>query len=357
MNLSCDSLRRLDLIVELSAFSLDGGIDTQVAIPIHLIQRVSGIIKRRTSHLNKERGPIMVEQAHFLLTYKCSLECDHCFVYSSPESEGTFTLSQLSKVFDELSKLDTINFVYFEGGEPFLFYPLMLEGIRMAAERGFKTGVVTNSYWATAVEDAEIWLRPIAELGISDLSVSDDAFHYEDEENPAKLVVEAARGLGIPVNSISIESPRTEGRSDDDYSKGEPITGGGVRFRGRAVEKLTEGLPGRPWREFTECPDCELENPKVVHLDTYGNVHLCQGLSMGNMWETPLSSLVTHYNADSHPVCGPLVRGGPAALVREYGVTHEDEYIDANHLCYLTRLSLIDRFPQHIAPRQCYGLA
>jgi MoaA/NifB/PqqE/SkfB family radical SAM enzyme len=299
---------------------------------------------------------IVVKQAHILLTYTCTLECDHCFLYSSPEAEGTFTLSQIRRIYDELSTLGTIEWVYFEGGEPFLFYPLMLEGLRIASDRGFKTGIVTNSYWATSVEDAELWLRPIAEVGVSDLSVSDDAFHYEEEENPPKRVVEAAKALGIPVNSISIENPGIEGGVGDERDKGEPITGGSVRFRGRAVEKLAEGLPGRPWDEFTECGRCELEDPRVVHLDPYGNVHLCQGLSMGNMWETPLSRLVEEYDAASHPICGPLVRGGPAQLVREYGVAHDDEYIEADHLCYLTRLALIDRFPEYIAPRQCYGL-
>jgi hypothetical protein len=85
-------------------------------------------------------------------------------------------------------------------------------------------------------------------------------------------------------------------------------------------------------------------------------VHLCQGLSMGNMWETPLSKLIENYKADSHPICGPLVRGGPALLAKEYNIKHEEKYVDACHFCYLLRLSLIDRFPQYLAPRQIYGL-
>lgn len=77
---------------------------------------------------------------------------------------------------------------------------------------------------------------------------------------------------------------------------------------------------------------------------------------MGNMWETPLSMLVKNYDADSHAICGPLLRGGPALLAKEYGVEHEDEYVDECHFCYLLRLALIDRFPQVLAPRQVYGL-
>ena len=124
----------------------------------------------------------------------------------------------------------------------------------------------------------------------------------------------------------------------------------------RAVEKLTEGLPTRNWEEFKTCPHEELEHPKRVHIDAYGNVQMCQGISMGNMWTKPLSELVKDYNGHTHPISGPLLRGGPAQLAREYGLEHEDEYIDECHFCYLMRRALIDRFPEYVAPRQVYGL-
>lgn len=299
----------------------------------------------------------MLTGIHFLLTYMCNLKCDHCFVYSGPDAKGTFTLGQIRMVLDEATKIGTIKWVYFEGGEPFLFYPLMLEGIKIARSMGFKVGVVTNAYYATSEEDAELWLTPLCKLGISDLSISDDSFHYEEEkDNLAKRALAAAKRLGMPVDSICIEKPTVEADIDKEQNKGAPVIGGGAMFRGRAVEKLVEGLPQRRWEEFTECPYEDLKEPERVHLDPYGNVHLCQGLSMGNMWETPLSMLVKNYNADSHPICGPLVRGGPALLAKEYNVKHEDKYVDACHFCYLVRLALLDKFPKYLAPRQVYGL-
>jgi len=299
----------------------------------------------------------MLTGIHFLLTYMCNLKCDHCFVYSGPDAKGTFTLSQIRKVLDEATKIGTIKWIYFEGGEPFLFYPLMLEGIKIARGMGFKTGVVTNAYYATSEEDAELWLLPLSELGISDLSVSDDSFHSEEEkDNCAKRALAAAKRLGLPLDSICIGKPTVEMGIDKEQDKGAPVIGGGAMFRGRAVEKLVEGLPKRRWEEFTECPYEDLKKPKRLHLDPYGNVHLCQGLSMGNMWETPLSILVENYDADSHPICKPLVSGGPVLLAKEYSVRHDEEYVDACHFCYLIRLALIDRFPQYLAPRQVYGL-
>jgi hypothetical protein len=299
----------------------------------------------------------MLTGIHFLLSYKCDSECDHCFVYSSPQAKGTFTLDQMKRVFDELPKIETIEWVYFEGGEPFLFYPLMYEGIRIAHDMGFKTGIVTNAYWATSEGDAELWLKPFGDLGVSDISISDDEFHCEEEQaRPAKHALNTARKLGIPCGSIGIDRPTIEGDIDKEQAKGKPVIGGGVMFRGRAVEKLIEGLPLRPWHEFTECPYEDLRNPKRVHLDAYGNVHLCQGLGMGNMWDAPLSKIVKQYDADSHPICRSLVNGGPALLAEEYDLPHEAKYVDACHMCYLVRRALIDRFPQYLAPRSVYGL-
>jgi hypothetical protein len=122
------------------------------------------------------------------------------------------------------------------------------------------------------------------------------------------------------------------------------------------VEKLIEGLPLTPPEQFVECKDEELEKPGRVHLDCYGNVHMCQGISMGNMWETPLSELDASYDAHSHPICGPLLKGGPVQLAKEYGVSLADGYVDACHMCFEVRKALLDRFPEQLAPKQVYGL-
>ena len=299
----------------------------------------------------------MLTGIHFLLTYACNYACDHCFLYCGPNSKGTFTLAQIKEVLEETKKIDTVEWVYFEGGEPFLYYPIMIEGFKLTNKMGFQTGIVTNSYWATSVEDAIIWLKPFSGLGVSDFSISDDAFHFDDEEiNLAKNAHEAAKILNLSSSSISIDEPTVEEGIVKEHERGEPVIKGGAMFRGRAVETLIEGLPKRSWEDLNNCPYEDLEGLGRVHLDPFGNVHICQGLSIGNFCEIPLSELIEKYNANSHPICGPLIRGGPAQLIREYQVEHENEYVDECHLCYLARLTLLDNFPQYLCPRQVYGL-
>ena len=243
----------------------------------------------------------MLTGVHVLLTLKCTNECEHCFLHCGPSREGTFTIEQLRTLICQTQNLGTVNTVYFEGGEPFLFYPLLLEGLRMARAAGFDSGVVTNGYWATSVEDALHWLRPVRDLNVADFSVSDDEFHRRDKnDRRADFARQAAEQLGIPTGAICIEPPSVS-RQADQGQRGKPVVGGSVLFKGRAAEKLTAGLPVCPAEELRTCPHEDLLSPERVHVDAYGNVHLCQGLSMGNIWENPLSDLVRGYDAQKHP--------------------------------------------------------
>jgi hypothetical protein len=299
----------------------------------------------------------MLTGIHFILTYSCNFECDHCFVYCSPRAQGTFTISQVARALNEARKIDTVEWIFFEGGEPLLYFPLLKESIRRASELGFKVGIVTNAYAASSQEDAELWLKPLADSGLSFLNISNDAFHYGGEaENPATVAASVAEKLGIETETISIEPPEVLQASPDAAGKGLPVVGGGAMFRGRAADTLTGDLPRRPWGGLCECPYEDLESPSRVHVDSYGNVQICQGISIGNMWLTPLSEIILGYRSGTHPICAPLLRGGPAELANELVFVPEPGYVDECHLCYSTRRAAIDEFPDHLAPRQVYGL-
>jgi hypothetical protein len=230
-----------------------------------------------------------------------------------------------------------------------------LKGLQLAKAMGFKTGIVTNNYWATTIEDAKLWLEPIIESGIDNLSLSDDAFHNnETEENSANIAANAANKLGFSANSICIEKPSIQPPSDD---KGAPVVGGGALFKGRAVEKLTNGLPTKSVENFVECKHEELETPKRVHIDSFGNVQVCQGISIGNMWQKPLSQIISEYNAKKHPICGPVSSGGPYELAQKCDVKLAGKFIDECHYCYTIRRALINDFPEYLTPLQVYGLS
>ena len=293
-----------------------------------------------------------LEGLHILLTYQCNYECDHCFVWGSPKQAGTLTLDQIEDILHQAREAGVAS-IYFEGGEPFLYYAVLNKAVHKAADMGFSVGIVSNAYWANSVADATEWLRPFAGR-VSDLSVSSDLYHCEKclGENPQNAVV-AAKWLGIPTGVIAVAQP--DGQAKESHGQLEESESG-VMYRGRAAEKLSMTATSHPWEGFVSCPHEDLVEPGRVHLDPLGNLHICQGLVIGNVFEKPLKQICAEYDADSHPICGLLHSGGPAALVTEYNLEHASHYTDACHLCYEARVALRTRFPTLLAPDQMYGV-
>ena len=288
---------------------------------------------------------------HILLTYQCTFECDHCFVWGSPWQTGVMSLARVEEVLHQ-AKDAGVSSIYFEGGEPFLYYVILVKGVHLAADMGFSVGIVSNAYWANSVADAEEWLRPFVGR-LADLTVSSDLFHCNEVmgERPQNALV-AAKWLGIPTGVITVAQPEVETKQ----SHGQIEDEAAVMFRGRAAEKLASRAEGHPWEGFDSCPHEDLREPGRVHLDPLGNLHICQGLVIGNLFEKPLKQICEEYDADAHPICGLLLAGGPAALVSEYNLPYASAYADACHLCYEARAALRSRFPNLLAPDQMYGV-
>ena len=291
---------------------------------------------------------------HILLTYTCNYECDHCFVWGSPWQTGTFTLAKLEEVFRQARGVPGIREIYFEGGEAFLYHPVLVEAVSRAKKLGYWTGIVSNGYWATGVEDAWMWLQPLVAVGLDKIEVSCDTYHGEENGSTIKRsALAAARDLFLETSTITVEPP--EGVREE-TAPGMPLTGGDVMFRGRAAEKLVNGLPRQPWTTFVECPYENLARPGRIHLDPFGNLHLCQGIVVGNIFERPLKEIVAEFDPEAHPVVGPLLDEGPVGLVRKYDLEHGSGYVDACHLCYTARQDLRSRFPAELGPDQMYGV-
>ena len=288
---------------------------------------------------------------HLLLTNRCVFECDHCFMWGSPWQNGVMTLENIRHILREGKALGTVTSIYFEGGEPFLYYSTLVKGVQEAVGMGFSVGLVTNAYWAISLEDALEWMRPMAGL-IEDFSVSEDNYHGNIElvQNARR----AATRLNIPMGTIAVAQPEAMNAlpAVGQLPQGEAK----VMYRGRAVEKLAPAAPRQPWEQFTECPHEEFRDPGRVHVDPFGNLHLCQGISIGNLFETPLHEIWAQYDPDANPITGALLAGGPAELVNRYHLSHEEGYADACHLCYLARQALRSRFPEILGPDEYYGI-
>jgi len=265
-------------------------------------------------------------------------------------------LRDIRQLMAECKKLETVNYISIEGGEPFLYYPITIKTMREAVKNSFRVEILSNVYWATCVEDAVEWIRPLTENQNTELSVSSDLYHGEAwVTEHVRNAVLAAKKLGIRVGILSIKYPQPTPKCPKQI-EGVEVGLYELMFKGRAARRLTNlATVKKSWKEFTECPYEKLDSPERVHVDPFGHVHVCQGISIGNTWQTPLSEIIKNYKATENSIVKVLMEGGPATLVEKFGLPHEEEYADACHLCYNARLMLRKRFPQILCPAQMYG--
>ena len=310
---------------------------------------------------------IRLDGIHFLVTYRCTYACDHCFVWGSPDAEGTMTLAQLTSVIDQAAACG-VESVYFEGGEPTLAYPIVLAAAAHARRRGLEWGMVSNCYWATSVADAKVWLAPFVELGISDLSLSSYAYFVEDaDEDRLRNAALAAQELGLPMAVLEVGAAAC--LDVPGLCLGEDV--GAIMCKGRAAVELAPGRAARPPETLVTCPFEDLAAPGRAHLGCDGELQLCQGISAGNVFAVDagavgapdslrhggLAAVLEGFDPTRRPVVAEILAGGPWALALAYGHAPQRAlYADECHLCYEVRSALRERFPDVLAPAQCYGL-
>lgn len=292
---------------------------------------------------------------HLLLTYKCDLECDHCFVWGSPKAKSTFTFGQVKHILAEAKKLPTVNFISIEGGEPFLYYPIMIKTMRETVNTGLSVEILSNCYWATSLEDAVEWLQPIAESRNVKLSLSSDFYHGDSwETEQSRNAAKAAKLLNINTGIVAVKFANAQVACPSEI-EGVKVDLWELMYRGRAASELALDAPKKPWREFTKCPYENFAKQERVHIDPLGYIHVCQGISIGNVWQKPFSEIVKECDPYENPILEPLIRGGPVALVEKFNLPHDEVYADACHLCYSARLLLRSKYPDILAPGQMYG--
>src|SRR5271157_696526 len=129
-------------------------------------------------YTDSKRGRMKLSGLHILLTFQCTRQCEHCFVWGSPHQRGLLALEQIKQVLDQ-AKDAGVEWIYFEGGEPFIYYDVLVQGVLLAAEMGFTVGIVSNAYWAVSVRRAAELLQPFAGC-LSDLTVSSDLYHGDE---------------------------------------------------------------------------------------------------------------------------------------------------------------------------------
>lgn len=138
-----------------------------------------------------------------ILTYKCNALCRHCYFNAGPTRTEKMNRNDVLNYLDQATDLSTLRMISFTGGEPFLRPDLLCEAVSYAVERGFKTEVVTNCFWAHSKETAEAQLSSLARAGLDVINLSADDFHQEFTPfSYVKSGYEAAKSFGLKITIL-----------------------------------------------------------------------------------------------------------------------------------------------------------
>jgi len=236
-----------------------------------------------------------------------------------------------------------------------LAYPVVLAAARHARANGLEVGIVSNCFWAETFDDALVWLTPFAELGLADLALSSYAYFTERLEDETRLrnALLAARDLGLP--GAVLEVGAAAALADIGVPCGEP---GQIMYKGRAgAGRPTGERLRRPPAELVSCPYEDFTDPGRCHVGADGNLMPCQGIGIGNLWQTPLTEILARYEPAALPVVREILAGGPWALAQATGLEPAlPLYADECHLCYELRshLRAAGRHLDVLCPDACY---
>ncbi|MEA2935864.1 MAG: hypothetical protein QOD74_2510 [Variibacter sp.] len=152
---------------------------------------------------------IGVDTFAFHVTYTCPLACAHCCFSSSPEQADTLDPAYILAAIEELP--EDIELVAFTGGEPFLHGRNLVRYVEAAKRRGFQTRIVTSGHFATSAKAAAFRLRPLADAGLDELSISWDDYHeaFVPFER-IRTLVEVASQYQIQTAISSVQSNETK---------------------------------------------------------------------------------------------------------------------------------------------------
>ncbi|MFX0022330.1 MAG: radical SAM protein [Candidatus Hermodarchaeota archaeon] len=318
---------------------------------------------------------MLVTSVDFLLTFKCTAECQHCSYKAGPNRTGFIKKKEVSGYLKELTKMNPLKSVWVHGGEPFLDFDGLIYIIKEANQLGIpRKGVITNCYWAKGSKATYKKLIKLKTVGLTSLTFSADFFHQQFI--PLEYVRNALQSaLSIGFENTYVDSYFVNDVNTDNYFNHitkinlelmEEIEG--VEFHsypmsveGRAVEliehiKLKKDIPSG------NCPvpfwiDGDLENPATFEIDGEGNVTLCPGICIGNTNIQSLTKIIKNYDINNHPILSIIYEEGPIGLLKiakENGFQQKKQYANECHLCYELRSFLQEKYPYSLAPKECY---
>ncbi len=303
-----------------------------------------------------------------IMTYRCPSGCKHCLYNCGPGWEKEAMSPQtLRQALEAVASWPQPPQVHLSGGEPFLYFPLLLEGVRMATGLGLWCYVETSAVWCTARADITGQFEVLQAAGLQAILISCSPFHAErippahtlraiqaaiEVFGPNRVIVYLPNFVEI-IQYFDLERPTPLSRYEETFGRKEAgrilWQGYGIISGGRAGYRLGHLVPRQRAAAFARlnCASDILYAPHS-HLDLYGNFisAFCGGLTVGDWHDLP--QLLADFQAGRYPpLVKVLLEEGPYGLGKlaqeQYGYQPlPDGYTGKCHLCVDVRRHLVE---------------
>jgi hypothetical protein len=306
------------------------------------------------------------------LTYQCNAECIHCAYGSHSHLKGVMEETDIEAAFQAVNRFGKLEAVKILGGEPTLYEERLIRTVELARRHGASNVMlITSGWWGKNPLRAAHLATSLAHAGLSLLLFSIDSFHTPYVRTEAiKGAIRAAAAANLQscitmnvIESITATNPydrRTRDLLGDLQDLPTPVMASQVILLGRAAEALSQFYPrfADPLPNRCEPPYAgSFENPSGIAIDPFGYVTLCHGIAIGNTRTKPLPTILAEYRLERHPILHAIATSGPLGLLNLLDSEEVDltpGYVSSCHLCYDLRKRLRDRYPDYLAPSNCY---
>ena len=317
-----------------------------------------------------------------LLGMKCNCKCPHCFYFPKDDNYEPLDPVLLDDALISIAGMHNVQSVNFAGGEPFYYFDTMLECIERLKRNGIHFfSLSTNAGWAFSVDEARKKLQILLKLGLGSMWVSADGFHQQTVplDNVMNIIkagnIEAPMGARFSVNIVStylgyFSYDCTVNRKTNLIRK--KIWDAGVyaietfispHGRGSFLIpdelRLNKKLDRKCWE--VKLGMLDPEGPSMLSIDPSGHVDGCFGISLGNLYNNSLRTILRNYFYNPGPIVKILREKGPLGLrdlAVDRGFVPQEGYFDECHLCHKTRNYLkencSDEFGEFLQPAFCY---
>jgi MoaA/NifB/PqqE/SkfB family radical SAM enzyme len=310
-----------------------------------------------------------------ILSYKCNAECRHCMYACSPKWSAEWISKKdlyvlLNILADKIEPgfygKETIDLnlgVHFTGGEPFLNFELLCEGIEMARELKIPSIFVeTNCYWASSENITREKLQILKNRGLNGILISVNPFFlefvpFERTERTVKIAYEIFGNNMFVYQLPYLQKFKNLGIKGkltiEEYSKIDK----GMHFS-RYTEFFIMGRAAYSMEKLGVFPKYKIKflvrnkcNPPFLrnwhnHFDNYGNFipGYCGGLSLGD-WHKLNQILKDGIDVKQNPVLTFIIKNdfqGLLSFAKDFGYKEQNNgYLSKCHLCVDIRRFLV----------------